>query len=206
MIQPNNSKYICQVDKLPNLVPFQRLFEGSTGPTPAQHLLWLPSLEHHPYAISLYLRTYGAPCRAPGLRSFPADGVPDQVDCPHGFVDLQRFGEGLWPERWRAGRLWYHFMSSFWALEPRPPLLSTRPLLLQCQCFCDSAGSPSHLSMFLPGPVRKTATLKASTENNWNASAKHGKPVGKPVAVPINSSGFSCRNSCSAVHLSFIYV
>ena len=104
MIQPNNSKCICQVDKLPNLVPFQRLFEGSTGPTPAQHLLWLQSLDHHPYAISLYLRTKGAPCQ-PGLCSFPADGIVTQVDCPHGFVDLQRFGKGLWPERWWAGRL-----------------------------------------------------------------------------------------------------
>ena len=86
-------------------VPFQRRFEGSTGPTPAPHLLWLPSLEHHPYAISLYLSTRGPPCRLPGLCSFPADGIVTQVDVCHGFVDLQRLGDCLWPERWQARRL-----------------------------------------------------------------------------------------------------
>ena len=38
-------------------VPFQRLFEGSTGPTPAQHLLRLPSLDH--------LSTRGPPLPGP---------------------------------------------------------------------------------------------------------------------------------------------
>ena len=44
-------------------------------------------------------------CRAPGLCSFLADDVGAQVHVRDCFVDLQRFGEGLWPKRWQAGRL-----------------------------------------------------------------------------------------------------
>ena len=46
-----------------------------------------------------------APRQAPGLCSFLADIVGDQVDVREGLVDLQRFGEGLWPKRWQARRL-----------------------------------------------------------------------------------------------------
>ena len=47
------------------------------------------------------------------------------------------------------------YISSFWALEPRPPWLSTTPLLLHGQCISGPSWSPSRLSMFLPGPVAK---------------------------------------------------
>ena len=47
-------------------VPFQRLFEGSTGPTPAQHLLWLPSLDH--------LSTRGPPLPGPRPLLLPRCG------------------------------------------------------------------------------------------------------------------------------------
>ena len=59
-IKPSASKYLCQVEPLLQLVRRhfeQRLVEGSTGPTPAQHLLWLPSLEH--------LSTRGPPLPGP---------------------------------------------------------------------------------------------------------------------------------------------
>ena len=59
-IKPSASKYLCQVEPLLQLVRRhfeQRLVEGSTGPTPAQHLSWLPSLEH--------LSTRGPPLPGP---------------------------------------------------------------------------------------------------------------------------------------------
>ena len=82
-------------------VPFQRLFQGSTGPTPAQHLLWLPSLEHHPYASI---------CHIP---------LPT-----------------------------HH----------RPPLPSTRPLLLPCRWHCHSSWCVSRScwpSRLRRGPVAR---------------------------------------------------
>ena len=76
-----------------------RLVEGFTGPTPAQKPLVTPKSRIQTiYAVSLYLSTSGPPCRPPGLCSFPVDVVVPQVDVPHSFVDLQGFGEGLWPD------------------------------------------------------------------------------------------------------------
>ena len=58
---------------------------------------------HHPCPSSCAQRR--PLCRAPGLCSFLAHVVAFQVDVRQCFVDLQRFGEGLWPKRWQAGRL-----------------------------------------------------------------------------------------------------
>ena len=69
----------------------------------AQHLSWLPSLNHHPCPPSCAQRR--PLCRAPGLCSFHADVVDPQVDVRQCCVDVQCFGEGLWPKRWQAGRL-----------------------------------------------------------------------------------------------------
>ena len=69
----------------------------------AQHLLWLPSLNHHPCPSSCAQRR--PLCQAPGLCSFVSEFVVFQVDVRQGCVDFQRFGEGLWPKRWQAGRL-----------------------------------------------------------------------------------------------------
>ena len=69
----------------------------------AQHLSWLPSLNHHPCPSSCAQRR--PLCRAPGLCSFIENEVAFQVDVRQCCVDFQRFGEGLWPKRWQAGRL-----------------------------------------------------------------------------------------------------
>ena len=50
-------------------------------------------------------RPKGAPCQEPSLFSFVAHQRVEQVDFRHCSVDLQRFGEGLWPKRWQARRL-----------------------------------------------------------------------------------------------------
>ena len=110
MTKPNTPK-ICQVDKLPNKVPFhfsdflkdpQAQHRPNTGPTP------LVTPKSRPPSISLYLAPEAPPCRAPGLCSFLADEVAPQVDVCQCFVDLQRFGEGLWPKRWQTGDLQGH--------------------------------------------------------------------------------------------------
>ena len=96
-IKPNKSKYLCQVEPLLQLVRRhfeQRLFEGSTGPTPAQHLLWLPSHDHHPYAISLYLSTRGPPFA--GLR-------PLLLPCRCRCSSSRRSSQFCWPSRLRRG-------------------------------------------------------------------------------------------------------
>ena len=58
----------------------------------AQHLSWLPSLNHHPCPPSW------PPLPSPRLCFFHADAAGFQVDVRQCCVDLQRFGEGLWPK------------------------------------------------------------------------------------------------------------
>ena len=87
MIKPNKAKQIRNFLKDPH----------------AQHR---PNTScHSQVSTTLYLGPEPPPCQAPGLCSFLADVVAPQVNAGHGFVDLQRFGEGLWPKRWQARRL-----------------------------------------------------------------------------------------------------
>ena len=86
-----------QTEIEPKFVQVNMSFPETFSKDPqAQHLLWLPSLNHHPCPSSCAQRR--PLCRAPGLCSFLADADALQVDVRQGCVDFQRFGEGLWPK------------------------------------------------------------------------------------------------------------
>ena len=84
-----------------------KIHRPNTRPTP------LVTPKSRPPSTSLYLGSAAPPCQAPGLCSTVVDVVVAQADVRHGLVDLQRFGEGLWPKRWRAGRLTMRSMRTF---------------------------------------------------------------------------------------------
>ena len=102
-------------------------------------------------------RPRGDPCQPPGLCSIVADAVPLQVDVRQGLVDLQRFGEGLWPKGWQAGRLTMRSSRTF---------VTLLKLLWHGGCQHETQGSLKGQRILKEGKAKQSLTSAAKEPEN----------------------------------------